>query len=255
LSFFEEKEFDNFWVDTGQPQFISEYMKSRNLTVDEFRNFPISKSFAKNPGEMDKTPPEGFLFQSGYLTLREGTTNDLSLDYPNMEVLNSMSALLTQNIVSQNSYNLFQNNLFDAIISNDAEEFVEVINSLLSCIPYVDFANAAKQKIKQSKNKMTVQEWLYRSNIISFLRGCGVVTFAEVQSNVGRSDIVLTHKGQIWVIEIKVAHEGQNPAKEAENAMKQIKDNNYAKPYPGAVCLGVAIDDTKRQITNFEFEV
>jgi hypothetical protein len=251
LRFFKEKSFSNFWMQTGKPKVIADYMKHRNLTVEEFRNFPISNDLAQNPGDMDTTTPHGFLHQCGYLTLREGTTNDLSLDYPNTEVLNSMSVLLSQNIVTEKAYNYYQNILLAAIISKNAEDCIEVINSLLSCIPYVDFTNAAKQKVKLTGNKITVQEWLYRSCIISFLRGCGVVTFAEVQSNIGRSDIILTHKGNIWVIEIKVAFDGQNPDKKAKEAIKQIKDNNYAKPYPGAICLGVAIDDTKRQITDW----
>ena len=97
---------------------------------------------------------------------------------------------------------------------------------------------------------MQPQEWLYRSNIISFLRGCGVLVFAEMHSNKGRSDITISHKGKTWVIELKVAYEGENPATKAEEALRQITDINYAGIYPDAVCVGMAIDDTLRQITH-----
>jgi len=80
-------------------------MKSRKLTVEEFRNFPVSNNFVENPGDMDTTTPEGLFYQSGYLTLRPGVINDLSLDYPNTEVLNAMSELFTQNLF-QNKSNL-----------------------------------------------------------------------------------------------------------------------------------------------------
>ncbi|MCL2074746.1 MAG: AAA family ATPase, partial [Marinilabiliaceae bacterium] len=171
LNFFGEKSFDNFWIETGQSLFLSEYLKNRNLTVEQFRNFPISRVFAKSPGEVDKTSPEGFLHQAGYLTLRPGTNgSDLSLDYPNTEVLNSMSNLLTQNIIKQN-YNIFESKLLSAIVSNDVKKFIECANHILSCIPYEDFKNAAKQSVELTGNKLTVQEWLYRSCIIAFLRG------------------------------------------------------------------------------------
>ncbi|MDR1792400.1 MAG: AAA family ATPase, partial [Bacteroidales bacterium] len=95
LLFFAKKRFSNFWFESGTPSVIANYLKDRYLTVEQFRDFPISMEFAENPGEIDNASPEKFLYQSGYLTLREGITDDYSLDYPNTEVLNSMSKLLT----------------------------------------------------------------------------------------------------------------------------------------------------------------
>jgi plasmid stability protein len=60
---------------------------------------------------------------------------------------------------------------------------------------------------------------------------------------------VVAHRGNTWVIEIKVAREGQSAEAKAEEAMKQIIDKNYAAPYPDAICLGLGIDNEKRQIT------
>ena len=251
LSFFKEKEFYNYWIDTGRSKMIADYMKHRNLTVEQFRNFPISKDFSKSPGDVDSTTPEGFLYQCGYLTLRPGISNDLSLDYPNTEVLNSMSKLLTQNIVTEISYNTFQNDLFSALIFKNTEKLVKVLNRFLASIPYDDFSAAAKS-CTDNDSELKSQEWLYRSSIFAFFQGCGIVVAAEVHSNLGRADLVVAHKGNIWVIEIKVAYEGQSPAKKAEEALQQIIDNNYAKQYPDAVCMGLAIDDTVRQITHFK---
>ena len=62
--------------------------------------------------------------------------------------------------------------------------------------------------------------------------------------------LMLSHKGNIWIVEIKIAYEGENPKTKAEEAFQQIKDKNYAKPYPDAVCIGLAIDDSLRQITD-----
>jgi len=250
LRFLNNKEFADFWVESGRSKVIADFMKHRNLTVEEFRNFPISTDFARSPGDMDTTPPEGFLYQSGYLTLREGTITDLALDYPNTEVLNSMSALLSKNILTEKSYNYFQNSLLYALVSKSIEDFVDVLNRFLSCIPYADFSSAAKQTVKLSKSRLTVQEWLYRSNIISFLRGCGVVTFAEVQTSLGRPDILLTHQGHIWLVELKVAANGETAKQKAEEAFRQIEEK-YAKAYPEAFCVALAIDDEKRQITEF----
>jgi hypothetical protein len=90
---------------------------------------------------------------------------------------------------------------------------------------------------------------MYRSTILAFLRGCGVLVFAEMHTNMGRSDIVAVHGGKTWVMEIKVAREGEDPGKKADEALQQIIDKKYAVPYPDAICIGLAIDDKERQIT------
>jgi hypothetical protein len=228
-------------------------MKNHNLTVEQFRNYPISIDFAQSPGDVDTATPEAFLYQCGYLTLRPGISKDLSLDYPNTEVLNSMSALLTHNIFAENA-NGIDSELLAALYYDDIDKIVEVFNRLLAGIPYDDFENAAKQSIYFNRYQFSVQEWLYRSTILAFLRGCGIATVAEMHSNLGRADLVISHKGKAWIIELKVACKGENPGKKAEEALQQMLDKNYAKPYPGAVCIGMAIDDTVRQITEFRIK-
>jgi hypothetical protein len=120
---------------------------------------------------------------------------------------------------------------------------------LLASIPYDDFSKAAERCVYKNRYNYTAREWMYRSTILAFLRGCGVLVFAEMHTNRGRSDIVAVHGGKTWVMEIKVARESENPAAKAEEALQQIIDNGYAVPYPDAICIGLAIDDKERQIT------
>lgn len=78
-----------------------------------------------------------------------------------------------------------------------------------------------------------------------------MVVIPEIHTNLGRSDLVVSHRGKTWVIEIKVAYKGQNPKQKAEEALQQIKDKNYATLYPNALCIGLSIDDLLRQITEY----
>ena len=251
LLFFERKEFVNFWFQSATSKFIADYMRYGNLTVEQFRKVPVSSNFIENPGDMDSTPPEGFLYQSGYLTLRPGISSDLSLDYPNTEVLNSMSELLAQNILRDKNedFNGCRNVLLKGLMTVNPDKVIRTLNRVLASIPYDDFAKAARQSISDHDYDMTPQEWLYRSNILSFLRGCGVAVIAEMHTNRGRADLVVSNKGRTWVIEIKVAYQGESAETKAEEALSQIIDRNYAVPYPDAICLGLGIDDGKRQIT------
>ena len=251
LLFFENMEFYNYWIESGKPKFIADYLKNRHVTVEQFRHFPVSKDFVRSPGDLDTTPPQGFLYQSGYLTLRPGTIYPLALDYPNTEVLNSMSALVTQNMLQyrDESYSQCQTDLLTGLLTKNKEKVIAAFNRLLASIPYDDYTAAARQSISSHDYEMQPQEWLYRSSILSFLQGCGVVVSAEMHTHRGRPDLVVSYKGYVWVIEIKVAFEGESAEEKAEEAFRQIAAKNYAAQYPNAVCLGLGIDDAARQIT------
>ena len=82
------------------------------------------------------------------------------------------------------------------------------------------------------------------------------MVFPEVHNNQGRADLLISYRGISWIVEIKVAYKdkGDDPVKKAEEALRQIEDNQYAKPYSNAVCVGLAIDDAARQITNWEIK-
>jgi hypothetical protein len=250
LSFFKKRVFINHWINTGSSKFMADYMKNNHVTVEQFRNFPVSWDFAESPGDVDTTPPEGFLYQSGYLTLRPGGGESLVLDYPNTEVYNSMSKLVAQNIfeVSGNDYGSYNRRMLAALQTGNDGLLVDAINVLLASIPYDDFSKAAEENVLIQGFRFPAQEWLFRSVILSFLRGCDVVVDAELHTHLGRPDLVIAHCGQTWIVEIKVAYQGQTAEKKAEEALKQIIDNQYAKPYPGAICLGLGIDDADRQI-------
>ena len=250
LFFFDAKEFNNYWMESGTPAVIAKYLKSKNLTVEQFRRLPVSKDFLRTPGDMDATTPEGFLYQGGYLTIREGTINDFELDYPNAEVLNAMSELLARNILSaDDSFGNLQTGLLTALIKNNVDTLTTTLNDLLANIPYDDFAGAGKLNIMVNDYPFRTQEWLYRSTILAFFRGCGVTVVAEMHTNLGRADLVISHRGNTYVIELKVAYKSEDAPLKLAEAVEQMTQKNYLAPYPGAKGLALVIDDTKRQIT------
>jgi hypothetical protein len=246
LNFLHSGEFDNYWMESGSTKLIADFMKERSLTVEQFRGMPVSRDFVRNPGNIETAPPQIFLYQAGYLTLRERIDRDFLLDYPNTEVLDSMSRLIAENIIQSGGGEFmdFRTPLIDALSENDCELFIETINRLLASIPYDDYMNAAKYG---RRKKMPAQEWLYRSTILAFLRGCGVLTFGEMHGSQGRSDLIVTCRGVTWIIEIKVAKDNDCEA-QAQEAMKQINDRQYAEPHKNGKKVGIAIDDNTRQI-------
>ncbi|GBU20957.1 hypothetical protein R80B4_00844 [Fibrobacteres bacterium R8-0-B4] len=248
LNFFERYKFLNIWIDSGGTKIIADYMKDRHLTVEQFRGLQVSSDFALRPGEIETAPPESFLYQAGYLTLREGPGDDFTLDYPNAEVLNSMSEMVYKNMINGGgNFVDLRTPLVRSLADGNSERLIETLNSLLASIPYDDYTAAAKQGLAHTGSNLSIQEWLYRSNILAFLRGCGVLTFGEMHTNKGRSDLLVSYAGHTWIIEIKVARDDNCKALAAE-ALKQINENQYADPYKTAKKLGIAIDDKTRQV-------
>jgi len=251
LNFLMDFEFVNHWMNSASPKIIADYMKDRNLTVEQFRGMQVSRNFVNSPGEMETAPPEGFLYQSGYLTLREGTYNDFSLDYPNTEVLDAMSRLVYTNIMRHRGDGGdwdISAPFMKALMDENCELMIKMLNRLLASIPYDDYAKAAQSSIELSG--LPAGEWLYRSTILAFLRGCGVLALAETHTGKGRSDLLVCHRGTAWVIEIKVAYNNDGKTK-AQEALEQINAKQYADPFKTAKKVGIAIDDGARQINDW----
>ena len=251
LNFLTDYEFINHWMNSGNTRMIADYMKDRCLTVEQFRGMQVSRTFVNSPGEIETAPPEGFLYQSGYLTLREGVSNDFSLDYPNTEVLESMSRLVYANIMRHRGDGGdwdISAPFMKALADGNSDLMIEMLNSLLAGIPYDDYAKSARLAIKLSK--LPAREWLYRSTILAFLRGCGVLALAETHTSKGRSDLLVCYRGAAWVIEIKVAYDDDGKAK-AQEALEQINARQYADPFKTAKKVGIAIDDAARRINDW----
>ncbi|MDR1874903.1 MAG: ATP-binding protein [Synergistaceae bacterium] len=252
LNLFRKKKFLNFWFETGTPSYIAQYMKDRKLTVDEFRGVGVSRDFAASPGAIENADAKSFLYQSGYLTLRPGVINDYSLDYPNHEVLASMSRLLTENILgSREEAESAAQRVKQCLYEGSVDGFVGMLNRLLAAIPYDDYERAARKTIEYRGYRMDAGEWLYRSTLLSYLIGMGLDVEAEPHTSGGRADMRIKFKGRVWIIELKVARGEAGAKKSADEAMEQISSKGYAERYEGAILLSCAIDDERRAITEY----
>jgi hypothetical protein len=258
--FFDEKDFHQFWFTSGTSTILANFLKNNRLTVEEFRGMPISKNEARDPGEFSRAKPWNFLYQTGYLTLCPGRKKGTySLDYPNLEVLEAISKLLIENFFEESkigkSLDTVYSDLDDALMNHDIEKFIEILNILYATIPYDDFEQA-KQRQKIVFKKVGLEfdfgHFLYRSTMLAFFHGAGINAIAEHHGNNGRSDAEIKHKGQIWVIEIKITTKKGDDEKVAEEALEQIKAKCYGKKFKDAVLLGVAVSDEERAIVTWK---
>jgi hypothetical protein len=112
-SFFKNRKFNNFWIETDNQKFIEKYLAAKNVTAEEFDGFPIGDAEIVSPGKVTmRLEPAFFLYQAGYLTVRKakdimpasknekgseiGNNDGYYLTYPNHEIRSAMLSQATK---------------------------------------------------------------------------------------------------------------------------------------------------------------
>ena len=271
LNFFATGELNNFWYDSGSPSFIVEWMRQHHIeSPEEYRHKIVDKEFT-NSQEIERTDPASFLFQSGYLTIEKRTGDLVTLDYPNREVLDSLSKMYLRLIYKIEGYTSLGNDLWTALKNGDLPEIVRLYNQAIAYVAYDDF----------KLNKQN--EFWYRSMFVMLLRGAGIRYYTEPHLAEGRPDLVIEFENIVIVLEFKFAKArttkgktGKKEAAESEVAkteattatavdtveekglegLRQVLEKMYIEPYKSknhkVICAVLVADEKKRQVTMFQ---
>ncbi len=96
-SFFNRNKFENFWFATGTPTFLINLLKEQGVT--DLRAEDQSQ-LDFDSLELERIYVPGLLYQMGYLTIHSRNAYGLyTLDYPNLEVKNTMKAYWAEVLV------------------------------------------------------------------------------------------------------------------------------------------------------------
>ena len=128
----------NYWYETGNPRWLFQLMKAKNLShniVPMRINAKQIRSF-----DIENINFETVLFQTGYLTIidYDSWKHIYTLDFPNREVKeNFYDGLLGEYTETKNSnVGTTIDTLREAIEKNDLEEVFDQINVLFASIPH-----------------------------------------------------------------------------------------------------------------------
>jgi hypothetical protein len=258
LNFFKKKTFFNFWFESGTPSFLADYVKRNDLEVEIFRGFPTDDEFTLT-AEIEQAPPESFLFQSGYLSVREKNGRKLLLDYPNMEVLSSVARLFLREKLEISNAGFATVELEDALTRKDAESLVKTYNILLTSLPYDLYEQENRKYEIERVKKGTVSQYaesFYHALLFTMLWSSRIHTTAENHSYKGRSDIEAEKNGHRYIIELKIAEGKEASEKAAEAAIRQIHEKGYADKYAGqdVTLIGLGIDRQARRAAKARIE-
>jgi hypothetical protein len=245
-------------IDNGKVYFLSRPRRfGKSLTVS---TFDATDDEFTSAAEIERSSPESFLFQSGYLAIREAKGRKLILDYPNMEVLSSVAKLFLRDkfgILHAESAAL---DVEEALGRRDVERVITIYNSMLASIPYDIYEHEnrkyAEEQKKEERYALQYAESFYHALLFALFWSSRIRTTAENHSYRGRSDIELEKNGHHYVIELKTADGKKAAEKAAEAAITQIHDKGYADKYAKnrVTLVGLAVDRSTRRVESYRIE-
>ena len=229
-------EFRNYWYESGSPSFIVEWMKEHQiLDPEEYRHIVINSNDFISAQEIEQADAASFLYQSGYLTIENKEEQLLTLDYPNREVMNSLSSMYLKLIYRVDGYTLLGNHIWKALRQGDIPEIIRLYNTALAGVAYDDF----------TKN---CNEFWYRSMFVMLLRGAGIISYSEPHTSKGRADVVIQFNNLVVVLEFKLAKTSVMVDEMKRVGEQQIRERGYAEGYGGEgreVITAVLVADTE----------
>ena len=236
---------DNFWFESGTSASLIEHLKHfPNFNPLDFDGVELSMEEFNVPCENASTPVP-MLYQSGYLTIDYYNKEDdvYVLHFPNYEVRQGMVYSLTNYLMDISDWdrNATILAMARALKRGDLSAALTELRSYIASLPY---------------DIITRKEWMAKKKKEAFYKLLMYVVFSllnskvdtEVKSVLGRADVVIKTKNDIYVLELKVDDS-------VDNALAQIDSKGYAIPYEAdgrhLTKCGVTISSEVRNIVHW----
>ncbi len=212
LAAFNNKKLENYWFKTATSSYIIEHLKHYNADVKSLVPKKLyAEDFDVSPEDYDSLWP--VLYQAGYLSIKgfDPESEMYTLDYPNNEVRIGMMQNLLKFYFPQNlsSGKVSMKDFYFSLKNGETDQAITYLKDFIAEIP----------NILNNKEEKHFQTILYV--LFTWL---GFYTETEVNTAVGRTDVVIKNPKNIFVIELKV--DGT-----AQDALNQINSKNYSIPY------------------------
>ena len=165
------------------------------------------------------------MFQTGYLTItgeqQRGCQTRYRLDYPNHEVELSLNQGLLRYMTDDPDADEAGEQLLQRLAVPDFDGFADTLRAYLAGIPYPWHGHV----------ELSRYEAWYASLLYMSCKAIGATVRVEEATRHGRSDMVLLHAGQVFVMEFKVVADESQADAALDQAMAQIRDKGYSEPY------------------------
>ena len=242
LNVFFSKQFEDYWFATGTPTFLVNELKRADYNIPDLDgNVEMNSAFLSDyRAGVDSIIP--VLFQSGYLTIK-GYDKEYKmylLGFPNEEVrygfLYNLLPEYSNINFTDTSFNVVQ--FTRDLRAGKIDEFMQRLKSIMASLPY--------DTVKKDTDKsIALREHNFQVCIYLVFALMGQFVEVETPSSAGRTDCLVKTEKAIYIFEFKLKES-------AEDALKQIKEKNYAERYKAEnkniVLIGVSFDPEEKTV-------
>ena len=238
LNAFSDREFQDYWFETGTPTLLVNVMKETSFDVTTLSdNVVVSADDLSGMQDIINNPIPLF-YQTGYLTIKgyDKEFKEYTLGFPNDEVKTGFLKFIYSYYVPANPSEgkTMTSKMARALRSGDPYSFMRSLEALFANTTYQIQGDAEKN-------------FQYAMYIIMELLGEYVQ--AERSTSNGRIDLLLQTKDYIYIVELKIDNT-------ADAALQQIEDKGYAKPFvndPRNIFkIGVSFSTENRRIEDWK---
>ena len=236
-----KKQLGNYWASSGSSSLIPKFVTNAELRLGDFENCRI----LRNTLETSDVTGGGaalFLYQSGYLTIKDSDEFGYILGFPNEEVKQALYEMVLPALTMREESDIqsLQANLYAQLGTGQIQEAMKSLKALIADVPY------SNKKLAS----MDMEE-RYRLIISSIFNAIGLKVEVEHMLATGRIDILASTSRYIYVIELKLKNNG---GKEA--AIQQILNNQYMEPFKAdkreVIGLGIELDDDGKGLLDWK---
>ena len=223
--------------------------------IDHLQHYPLTTALEYDGVEVginefnvsceDAPTPMPLLYQSGYLTIDsyDPLLKTYTLHFPNLEVREGMVSGLMPLILRRSvaDGNTLTRNMASSLFKGNLPGALSALRSYIAKIPY-DIITKEEWDDKESR------ESFYKLLMYMAFSMLNSIVDTEVKSILGRADVVIKTKNDIFVLELKVDDS-------VDNALAQIDSTGYAIPYESdgrkVTKCGVSISSEARNIVHW----
>ncbi len=245
LNALNNNEIRQYWFDSGTTASLIDHLRHYpDFNPLEYDGVRVGENEFNVPCEGAQTPMP-LLYQSGYLTIASYNMlqRSYTLHFPNYEVrqgmVNGLMPLILKQTTAESNSLVFD--MTDALHMGNISGALTALRAYIAKIPY---------------DIITKQEWDSKNSRESFYKLLIYMVFSmlnstvdtEVKSILGRADVVIKTKHDIFVLELKVDDT-------VDGALSQIDSKGYAIPYQSdgrrVTKCGIVLSSEARNITHW----
>ena len=218
LNVFRYKEMRDYWFSSGTPTYLIRLLSHAGEGLDELTGkYYDPAEFVDYKATVEKPLP--MIYQSGYLTIKDYDPDfgTFLLDFPNDEVKKGFVVLVAADYLSTDTVKIrgALTDMVTALRKGDPEKFLGLMTAFLADVPYS----------LRRKTDARERERYFHQTFYLILRLMSLYTvYAEKESSQGRLDCAVETEKHVYIFEFKL--DGS-----AEEALRQIDDRGYARPY------------------------